>query len=203
MALESFNAYHSYLKSIEPLNYAERGRLFTALLTYSSTGEEPELQGNERFVFPMIREQIDRDKAKYRARCEANQRNAAMRWHANGCETMPSDANHAKEKEEEEEKDKDKDKNIHSLTLSCACACEEPVDRDRVKMRFMQGELGKGVVLLNEVQIDDLLERLSIEEFDHYISAVAEAELSGKRYRKKTHYQAILDMAEKDRGIKR
>lgn len=30
MALESFNAYHSYLKAIEPLNDAERGRLFTA-----------------------------------------------------------------------------------------------------------------------------------------------------------------------------
>ena len=30
MALESFNAYHSYLKAIEPLNDAQRGRLFTA-----------------------------------------------------------------------------------------------------------------------------------------------------------------------------
>ena len=26
MALESFNAYHSYLKAMEPLNDAERGR---------------------------------------------------------------------------------------------------------------------------------------------------------------------------------
>ena len=56
MALNSFNAYHSYLKSIEPLNDAERGRLFTALLEYSSTGAEPELRGNERYIFPMMRD---------------------------------------------------------------------------------------------------------------------------------------------------
>ena len=58
MALESFNAYHSYLKSIELLNDAERGRLFTACLQYSMTGEVPDLRGNERFVFPMMKEQM-------------------------------------------------------------------------------------------------------------------------------------------------
>lgn len=62
MAREYFAAYHSYLKSVEPLNDAERGRLFTACLSYSMTGAEPELRGNENFVWPSIREQIARDK---------------------------------------------------------------------------------------------------------------------------------------------
>ena len=61
MAREYVCLYHSYLKSVEPLNDAERGRLFTACLTYSMTGAEPDLRGNERFVWPTIREQIDRD----------------------------------------------------------------------------------------------------------------------------------------------
>lgn len=65
MAIEYFNAYHSYLKSIEPLNDAERGRLFTALLEYSSTGVTPDLRGNERFIFPTMKEQIDRDMQKH------------------------------------------------------------------------------------------------------------------------------------------
>ena len=69
MALESFNAYHSYLTAIEPLNDAERGRLFTALLTYSSTGEVPDLRGNERFVFPQMKWQIDRDRSSYNDFC--------------------------------------------------------------------------------------------------------------------------------------
>ena len=65
MAIEYFNAYHSYLKSIEPLNDAERGRLFTALLEYSSTGVTPDLRGNERLIFPTMKEQIDRDMQKH------------------------------------------------------------------------------------------------------------------------------------------
>ena len=50
-----------YLDAIEPLGDAERGRLFTSLLVYARTGEAPQLGGNERFLFPMMRAQIDRD----------------------------------------------------------------------------------------------------------------------------------------------
>lgn len=65
MAREYFNAYHSYLKSIDPLNDAERGRLFAALLEYSMTGIVPALNGNERFLFSTMQYDIDRDKPKY------------------------------------------------------------------------------------------------------------------------------------------
>ena len=64
MAFESFNAYHSYLNAMDPLNDAERGRLFTACLIYSKTGEVPDLRGTERFIFPQMKWQIDRDKDK-------------------------------------------------------------------------------------------------------------------------------------------
>ena len=49
------------LDAIEPLGDAERGRLFTSLLTYARSGKVPQLNGNERFLFPMMRAQIDRD----------------------------------------------------------------------------------------------------------------------------------------------
>ena len=68
------------------------------------------------------------------------------------------------------------------------------------KQSFLQGELGKGVVLLSEAQLDDLLEKLSLEEFEKYVRIIAECELSGKKYKKKTHYQAILEMAARDRA---
>jgi predicted phage replisome organizer len=91
----------------------------------------------------------------------------------------------------EEEGEKDKEKESHSFTL-----CEE------AKQKMLGGSLGKGVVMLSDEQIEDLLEKLSIEEFDKYVAAIAECELNGKHYKKKTHYQAILDMANKDRRIK-
>lgn len=75
MAREFLLAYHSYLDAMDELDDAERGRLFTALLTYSSTGEVTKLTGNERFVFPMLRRQIDMDIQKYEAKCEANREN--------------------------------------------------------------------------------------------------------------------------------
>lgn len=120
MAIEYFNAYHSYLKSIEPLNDAERGRLFTALLEYSSTGEVPDIRGNERFIFPTMKEQIDRDKQKYDAKCKKQAEKAKKRWdaeachgmpeHAEGCQDMPSDADDAKTKAKEKAKEKAKAK---------------------------------------------------------------------------------------------
>lgn len=53
--------FADYLDAIEPLEDAGRGRLFTALLTYARTGEVPRLTGYERFLFPMMRAQVDRD----------------------------------------------------------------------------------------------------------------------------------------------
>ena len=61
MALESFNAYHSYLKAIEPLNDAERGRPTLAMMKYKSQGVEPVFAGNERFVWPAIKADIAPD----------------------------------------------------------------------------------------------------------------------------------------------
>ena len=110
MGLEFFNAYHSYLKSIEPLNEAERGRLFTACLEYSMTGVMPELKGNERFVFPSMAAQIDRDKAKYTERCRKNSENISKRWNTtvyDGKSRIRNDTKHTKEKEKEKEKAKD------------------------------------------------------------------------------------------------
>jgi predicted phage replisome organizer len=70
------------------------------------------------------------------------------------------------------------------------------------KRKLLGGELGKGVVFLSQEQMDDLLEKLSLEEFDHYVGVVADCILKGKPYKKKTHYQAILDMAIADRKVK-
>lgn len=106
MAREYVCLYHSYLKSVEPLNDAERGRLFTACLTYSMTGAEPDLRGNERFVWPTIREQIDRDTKKYSDFCKKQQENIRKRWDTtvyDGASGIPDDTKHTKEKEKEKE----------------------------------------------------------------------------------------------------
>ena len=96
--------------------------------------------------------------------------------------------------EEEVEEEKEEDKEIHSLVLSAE-------RKDELKLEFMGGKLGGGVVLLSEAQIDDLLDRLSLDEFDKYVGIVRDMELNGKHYKRKSHYQAILDMVAKDRKV--
>ena len=94
--------------------------------------------------------------------------------------------------EEEKEEEIDKEKEFHSFNLS----------REETKQKFLGGSLGGGVVMLSDEQFDDLCDKLSYEELNKYIAIVRDAERSGKHYKKKTHYQAILDMAIKDRGVK-
>ena len=89
------------------------------------------------------------------------------------------------------EEDKDKEKESHSFTQG-----------EGAKRTMLGGTLGRGVVMLSDEQFEDLCDKLSFEELNKYISIVADCELNGKPYKKKTHYQAILDMAKHDRRIK-
>ena len=107
--MEYFLAYHSYLEAMEPLSDAERGRLFTALLEYSITGIVPELRGGERYTFATLKGNIDRDVAKYNAKCAKNKESAGKRWDANAYERIRTDANGCQDKDKEEDKDKDKE----------------------------------------------------------------------------------------------
>lgn len=107
MAIEYFCAYHSYLDSMEELNDTERGRLFTACLIYSKTGEAPQLRGNERFVFPTLKAQIDRDKATYDSRCKKNSDNIRKRWNTDVYDGEQPCTNDTKTKEKEKTKTKD------------------------------------------------------------------------------------------------
>lgn len=93
-----------------------------------------------------------------------------------------------KEKEEETESEKE----IHSF-IPCEGA----------KRTMLGGTLGGGVVMLSDEQFNDLCDKLSYEELNKYIGIVRDCELNGKPYKKKTHYQAILDMANKDRKVKK
>ena len=91
--------------------------------------------------------------------------------------------------------DREKEKEIDN-TICLSNAREE--SQENVKLTYLDGKLGGGVVMLSREQIDALLEQLSKDEFDRYVGIVRDEILKGHRYGK-THYQAILDMAMQDR----
>ncbi len=100
----------------------------------------------------------------------------------------------------EEDEDKDKEKEFHSFIPRVRE--DETDEKESAKLEYLGGDLGKGVVLLSEDQFADLCDKLSFDELNKYISIIADCELNGKKFKKKSHYQAILDMVKKDRRLK-
>ena len=122
MELTYIKVFVDYLDAIELLGDAERGRLFTALLEYGRTGVAPQLGGNERFLFPMMRAQIDRDKASLEAESstysEAGKKGAKARWQGHKKDGLDSQAKpgHKKDGQDGKDKEEDKDKDKEDIT---------------------------------------------------------------------------------------
>ena len=105
---------------------------------------------------------------------------------------------HATEEEGEEEGDGEGDTSfIHSIARE-----EDRLFSDPEYRRKYLGGIGKNVVFLSDEQMSDLLGKTSLEEFNHYVGVVADNELKGHHYTKKTHYEAIIDMVIKDRKVR-
>ena len=62
--------YLDYLETFAPYSYEERGRIVTAMLEFAATGAVPGFTGNERYTWPQLQGQIERDRKKYFDRCE-------------------------------------------------------------------------------------------------------------------------------------
>ena len=112
--------YESYINALAPYSRAEKGALMDAMMEYAFDGKEPDFTGRrERFLWPTLRCQIDRDRAAYEARCAANVKNGRKGGRPRKTEITQSvfeEPRKAKEnengndKENEKEKDKAKDK---------------------------------------------------------------------------------------------
>ena len=70
-----------------------------------------------------------------------------------------------------------------------------------MRLKYIGGTLGQGVVLMSDEQFGDLCDKLSLDELEKYMGIIVDCERNGKRYKKKSHYQAILEMAAKDRKV--
>lgn len=75
---------HEYLEEMKDLSDAEFGRLCRALLVYSMTGQETQLQGAERLLLRRVYMQENRYQESYdeisKKRSEAGKAGASKRW---------------------------------------------------------------------------------------------------------------------------
>ena len=116
MNVTYIKVFVDWLDAIEPLGDAERGRLFTSLLEYARTGAVSQLNGNERFIFPMMRAQVARDIETMKENASIKRENGKK----GGRPPKPNETEKSlnnqvgfletkKSKDKEEDKDKDKE----------------------------------------------------------------------------------------------
>jgi hypothetical protein len=178
MAREYFNAYHSYLDSIDPLSDAERGRLFTACLVYSKTGESPDLRGNERFVFAGMKSQIDRDCERYQEMCETYRENAMRRQ---------ATANHGKPRQATAHKEMDKEMDTEK---------EKKRESSADKPRHARGS--HGYVKLTDAEYERLIADLGEKELSRVIAYVDESAQISHNKNKWTDWNLVLRKAARE-----
>ena len=103
---EYFPCYNSYLQKIAKLSDQEVGRLFRALLMYSTTGEAQELAGREAVAYDFIADDIDRANKAYSDKCAVNKRNRT----STTVNDRQRPSTTVDETPQNKDKDKDKDK---------------------------------------------------------------------------------------------
>lgn len=80
MAGRYVKVYTDFADAMLPLQDAEVGRLFRAMLIYAESGEVPDLRGNERFVWAVAKSNIDQCNKAYEKMCSRNKNNATSRY---------------------------------------------------------------------------------------------------------------------------
>lgn len=99
MSMAYIKLFYDWIEATDQLDYTEKGRLIEAMLVYARDGCVPELPGNERFVFPGFKNQLDRDRESYARAGARREENARAR----------EEKAKKKEKVKEEEQDQDQD----------------------------------------------------------------------------------------------
>lgn len=116
--MKYLKVFTDFVEDMGDLGDAERGRLFTAMLEYASSGAVPDLRGNERFLWRTAKKNIDNQRESYETRCEVNARNGSLggkRTQAKQSEAKRNQAN-SSDSLQEQDKEKEKEKNKKIIT---------------------------------------------------------------------------------------
>ena len=107
--------FTDFLDAMEPLTDEEAGRLYRAMLQYAKDGSEEDLLGNERFLWTVAKQHINREVAAYKTKVEADRENgkkgAAVRWQKIAKDGDPHSVNGENGQDNDNEKNNDNYKN--------------------------------------------------------------------------------------------
>ena len=95
--------------------------------------------------------------------------------------------------------------NSNTSTTAAAAVTGNTTEEDAAaaayrNVKVIGGELGKDVVFLSDNQISDLLDKMGIEAFDHYVEKLSHFIIKNKAH-VKNHYETILKWWQEDSAV--
>lgn len=225
MARPGIMIYFDMLGPIRVLPDAEKGRLLVAMLEYGQEGKVPQFDGMLALAWEFVKPKLDRDGETYEnAKVQRKYAAFCKRLTALGLPkvvfeewlNMTEDERKRMVTEDNESKRAvdfvgsryPTTTTTTSTTASTTAAVattttagDDGDDNPEHNVKVMGGELGKGVVFLSEAQIADLLDRMGLDAFDHYVDKLA-AFIIEKNARVKNHYETILNWWREDGAIR-
>ena len=218
MARPGIMIYFDMLGPIRVLPDEDKGRLLVAMLEYGQSGIVPEFEGMLALAWGFVKPKIDKDseeynktvlKRQYATFCRDrkkkgepeisfdewmitidNQSNQVIphdtKWHPTTTTTPTTSTN-------------------TSTTITTAAAattteCEYGGDGSEKRVKVLGGELGKNVVFLSDEQFDDLLDRMDLETFNHYVDKLSTFIIKNGAH-VKNHYETILRWWAEDSAV--
>lgn len=192
---EQFTFFRSYYDAIEVLSKKDRADIIIAVCGYGLYGTEPEkMSPTATAAFRLIRPVIDAGIRKAESGAKGGKAKGKQRESkpkAKGKQKKSKQQENGSDNEYEVEYEVD---NENEYEVDVDADTEAPFDsttaEDR-KLKLMRGELGRGVIVLSDAQIDDLLDKLGVDMFDYYVAKLSEFIIQ-KGAKVKNHYETIL-----------
>ena len=230
MARPGIMLYFDILEPIRVLSDADKGRLLVAMLEYGKYGTVPQFDGMLALAWGFVQPKIDRDEETYENSKIQRQYAAFCKKRAKVGLPKVAFEEWMNMTENERQRmvttDNEPIRPVDSVasrypststsaststttsasTSTAAAATVNTNDdftaatADEKKMKYFQGELGKGVVMLSVEQVGNLLEAMGLDAFDHYVSKLANFIIkNGATVR--SHYDTILKWWKEDSNV--
>ena len=207
--------YFDILEPVRMLPDEDKGRLLIAMLEYGKDGVMPDLGGSLGIVWSFVQPLIDKDgqryddmklQREYAAFCKKRKRIWMPKILFDEWVVMT-------DYEKQRAVDPVLSRNPNTATVSTSnkqCTTgniqlQSSVSNSNLQLTddvdpaatadravcALGGELGKGVVFLSDEQVEDLLDKMGLDSFDHYVDKLSSFILN-KGARVKSHYETIL-----------
>ena len=201
--------YFDILGPIRVLPDADKGRLLVAMLEYGQTGKVPDFDGMLALAWGFVRPKIDKDEEEYNLSVQRRQFATACRerkkkglpeitfeeWVKSMIDCEHHNKTSMVTNDHQWYPTTTTTPTTSTTTVTAADAntntTGDAAAAANSKVGVIGGELGKGVVFLSDEQVEDLLDKMGLDVFNHYVDKLSRYILNtGAPI--KNHYATIL-----------